>query len=99
MSTAAIYAHFVPLEPDAALAIAKAFVAAERSWATVTGLLEDTTDYFVVLKAEHYPLGPGPLFISKATGQVWSDAYGHVLDKIDAMTSCASGSGDARASE
>lgn len=52
-------------------------------------LLEDEKDYFAVLALDdpdgRWPLGPGPVFVSKATGKAWSDAYGNVLEKIGRM--------------
>ncbi len=75
--------------PEAALEAARRYVAEHRTGCHVTGLLEDESDYFAVLELNDprvdWPLGPGPVFIAKATGEVWSDAYGNVLDKIDGM--------------
>lgn len=68
---------------------ARAYVAEEQPWCHVVRLLEDATDYLAVLELNEgepeWPLGPGPVFVSKATGEVWSDAYGAVSDKIEAM--------------
>ena len=76
--------------PEQALDAARWYVAEERGYyCHVVGLLEDDSDYFVVLELNDprldWPLGPGPIFVSKATGELWSDAYGNVLDKIDGM--------------
>lgn len=76
--------------PEAALDTARRYVAEERGYyCHVAGLLEDESDYYILLALNEpdvgWPLGPGPLFISKATGKVWGDAFGNVLDKIDAM--------------
>jgi hypothetical protein len=63
--------------PQAALKAARAYYAEHRDYARVVGLLEDQ-DAFLVL-AEPLPeydhpdfllLGPGPVLISKATGEV-----------------------------
>lgn len=76
--------------PEQALDAARRYVAEERSYyCHVTGLLEDDSDYYVLLALNDprldWPLGPGPLFVSKATGDVWGDAFGNVLEKIDLM--------------
>lgn len=67
---------------------ARAYVAEHQWWCQAVGLLEDDTDYFAMtelLPGMEWPLGPGPVFVSKATGEVWSDAYPVVADKIEAM--------------
>jgi hypothetical protein len=72
-----------------ALIVAEDYVRDHRPEARVNGVLEDAEDYFVQLRLApghtEWIMGPGPIFISKATGTVWSDAYGNVLDKIDGM--------------
>jgi hypothetical protein len=75
--------------PEQALDAARRYVAEERGYCHVAGLLEDESDYYIRLELNdprmQWPLGPGPLFVSKATGEVWGDAFGNVLDKIDGM--------------
>jgi len=72
-----------------ALQAARAFVAQNRPGCHVDGLLQDERDYLALLELDDpdggWPLGPGPVFVSKASGKVWSDAYGNVVDKIEAM--------------
>lgn len=60
-------------------------MAENRPWAALVGLLEDDTDYHIQEKAKpglEYPLGPAALFISKATGEVWEDAWGNVIARV-----------------
>lgn len=75
--------------PEDALQAARRFVAQNRPGCHVEGLLEDDRDYLALLELDDpdgaWPLGPGPVFVSKASGMVWTDAYGNVLDKIDGM--------------
>ena len=75
--------------PEAAFETARRYVAGHRTECHVAGLLEDELDCFAVLELKSpdglWSLGPGPVFVSKATGELWSDAYGNVLDKIDVM--------------
>ncbi len=76
------------MTPEAALEAARRYVADNRTGVHVERLLEDESDYFAVLELDpgmQWSLGPGPVFVAKATGEVWSDAYGNVLDKIDGM--------------
>lgn len=72
-----------------ALETARAYVTQNRSGCHVVELLEDEKDYYVQLALDDpkgaWPLGPGPIFVTKATGKLWSDAYGNVLDKIYRM--------------
>jgi hypothetical protein len=76
---------------EQALSAAEAYVREHRPWAVVDALLEDDRDFFPILKlapnsGNQWPMGPGPFFISKASGRVWSDAYSPaVLDRIDGM--------------
>jgi hypothetical protein len=60
--------------PQQALHAARAYVAREQSYSHVTGLLEDDLDYLVLTELEDaggdWPLGPGPILVSKATGKV-----------------------------
>lgn len=75
--------------PEQALQAARRFVAQNRTGCHVEGLLEDERDYLALLALNDpsgaWPLGPGPVFVSKASGRVWSDAYGNVVEKIDGM--------------
>lgn len=76
------------ITPDQALQAFEAYVNENQPYCHVEGLLEDETDYFVLLALDpgmEWLLGPGPIFLSKATGKVWGEAYGNVLDKIDRM--------------
>lgn len=73
---------------EAALQAVRAYVAQERPYCHVTGLVEDESDFLAELALNpgmQWPVGPGPLFVSKATGEVWSDAYGAVMEKIGRM--------------
>lgn len=76
-------------KPEETLRTARAFVAENRPSCRVERLLEDGMDYFVQLSLNDpnggWPLGPGRLFVTKATGELWSDAYGNVLGKIAQM--------------
>lgn len=75
--------------PEEALKAARAYVLRNRSDCRVKELLEDASDYFVVLELTdgytEWQLGPGPIFVSKKTGKVWGEAFGNVLGKIDGM--------------
>jgi hypothetical protein len=66
-----------------------AYMAMDRRYCQVDELWEDEQDYFATteLVPPHisWPLGPGFVFVSKATGELWQAAPGEVLDKIDAM--------------
>lgn len=71
------------------LETAQAYVAENRPWCRVTGLLEDTEDYFVVtelLPGQEWPLGPAAMLISKESGELRLEAYGNVMDQVDAMS-------------
>ena len=74
--------------PEEALEAARAYVAENRAYCHVVALFEDERDDLACLGLDpgmHWPIGLGPVFVSKATGKVGSDAYGNVLAKIDRM--------------
>lgn len=74
--------------PAAAREIAEAYLAAERPWSVLSELLEDDQGYFVRedLKPGHqWPLGPGALFIDKASGTPEVVAWGEAFARINAM--------------
>jgi hypothetical protein len=73
---------------EEALQLAREYVTEERPWSTMAELLEGDEDYFVreeLRPGWQWPLGPGPLFIAKATGEVRVEAFGDVIEKIGRM--------------
>lgn len=76
------------ITPEEALQLVRDYVAEEQPWSVVVGLLDDDEDYLARQELRpgwQWPLGPGPVFVAKTTGAVWSAAYGEVLDKIESM--------------
>lgn len=76
--------------PENAMKAARAYVLENRPWCTVSGLVEDATDYLVCTTSDGpVMVGPGFLFISKATGKIWSAApQPDVMVKLDNMWPC-----------
>ena len=77
--------------PEDALKAARSYVSKNRgSYCHVVGLLEDDLDYFVQTElndpADHWPLGPAAILISKATGKLYDEAWGNVIGRFDSMT-------------
>lgn len=60
--------------PQAALAAAQAYVKRNRPECRVVGLDHDDRDYLVRLELvdglDEWPLGPGPILVSKTTGRI-----------------------------
>lgn len=73
--------------PEAALKTARAWCAKREPGWIVTGLLEDETDWFLVVDDQGVtPCGGESVWISKATGKIWTANVITHLDKVDAMT-------------
>ena len=74
---------------EQARAIAEEYVAMNRPLYQVSGLLEDSVDYFVELKLSGdipAPIGQALLFISKGNGNVREEMFGRAVDRIRSMT-------------
>lgn len=76
--------------PEDALKAARSYVSKNRGhYCHVVGLLEDEWDYFVQTELNdpdgQWPLGPAAILISKATGKLYDEAWGNVIDRVDSM--------------
>lgn len=70
------------------LQTAEAYLAAERPWAFVEQVWEDDQDWYIqegLKPGREYPLGPAAILIAKSTGELRTEAWGSVIDRIDVM--------------
>lgn len=76
------------MTPEAARQLAETYMAEDRPWAVVGQLLQDDNDYYVMEELKpgrQWPLGPGAILISKTTGELHTEPWGAVIDRIDTM--------------
>jgi len=74
---------------DHALETIRKYLLANRPHASLSHLLEDDSDWFAVTELAppftEWPVGDSFIFVSKATGQLWTAAAPAALDKVHAM--------------
>lgn len=72
--------------PEQATGTASAYVAEHRHGCWVSGLQEDADDYLAVLSKDGpWPAGHEFVFVSKATGKLWTGTPGEVIEKVGGM--------------